>query len=514
MIPLFTSQQAKEIDRYTIEHEPVSPFALVERAAEAFVTVFCGRFPRQGCVFVFAGQGNNGADALAIARLLADEAYKVEVYLFNTGSGELSPECRANRDRLKGNKDIGFQEITGSFAAPELGKQDVVIDGLFGTGLNRPLTGGFAAVVNYINRSEATVVAVDTPSGLFGEDNRGNHPEAVVRADVTVSFGFPKLAFLLPGSAEYAGQWETADIGLHPAAVAATDTPYALLTKEAVASLLRPRNRFSHKGTYGHALLIAGSRDKTGASLLAARACLRSGAGMLTVHVPQGGGLAFNIALPEAMLDFDPHGEYFTAVPDLTPYAAIAAGPGMGQSAETKDAFVRLLDGCEKPMIIDADGINLIASDPDLIPFIPPRSILTPHPKEFDRLAGESTDGYDRLQKAREFAAEHTLYIVLKGHHTAVNTPEGKTYFNNSGNPGMATAGSGDVLTGIMLGLLAQGYEPEAAALLAVYLHGLAGDLAVAARSEESLIAGDITEMLGKAFQQLHAANIHAPNRL
>lgn len=502
MTPIFTTPQIRDIDQYTIENEPVSSINLVERAATAFAQTFCRHFTRQARVIIFAGQGNNGADALAVARLLADESYKVEVYLINP-SRALSPDCEHNRRLLINHKGIVFKEVTGAFEPPLLRKQDIVIDGLFGTGLNRPLTGGFAAIVDYINQSESTIVSIDIPSGLFGEDNSQNDVEAIIRADLTLTFGFPKLAFLLSENEVFVGEWKVLEIGLHPKAIAETETPYALVSEEDIASLIQPRDRFAHKGNFGHALLIAGSRGKMGAALLSARACLRSGAGLLTVHIPQRGEQIMQTAFPEAMLSFDPHQERFTNLPELSAYTAIAVGPGLGQSLETGVAVEHLLERCDHPLVIDADAINILSSNHELFEKIPAGSILTPHPREFDRLTGESHNGFERLLKAQAFAIEHKVFILLKGAYTATCTPEGKICFNDSGNPGMATAGSGDVLTGILLGLLSQKYSPEDAALLGVYLHGVAGDLAAAFRSEESLIAGDITEMLGKAFKQI-----------
>jgi len=502
MIKIFTTKQVKELDKYTIEYEPIESIDLVERAANAFIQEFSRCYSRQTRIIVFAGQGNNGADALAIARLLSDESYPVEVYLFNP-THQLSPECEQNKHRLISNCNADFTEVTGEFIPPTLGKWDVVIDGLFGSGINRPLEGGFAAVVEYINESEATVVSIDIPSGLFGEDNRTNNPDSIIRADLTFTFGFPKLAFLLPENAAYTGVWKVLDIGLHPVAIDEMETIYRMVTEEDLVALIQPRSRFAHKGNFGHALLIAGSKGKIGAALLAAKACLRSGAGLLTVHLPQRGEQIFQTALPEAMLSFDPHMERFTNVPELGTYKAIAIGPGLGSSFETGGAFERVLERAGKSIVIDADGINLLASNHELINKIPPGSILTPHPKEFDRLTGESDSGYERLQKAHTFAREKKVYIILKGAYTAICTPEGNVYMNSSGNPGMATAGSGDVLTGILLGLLSHGYIPEHAALLGVYLHGVAGDLASAFYSEESMIASDITDMLGKAFKQI-----------
>ena len=496
MIKIFATDKVKELDQYTIQHEPISSIDLVERAATTFVHEFCRRYSKQVRIVIFAGQGNNGADALAIARLLNEESYRVETYLFNP-TEHLSVECEQNKQRLLDMERIEFTEVVRDFEPPTLTDRDVVIDGLFGSGLNRPLTGGFAAMVNYINQSEAEVVAIDIPSGLFGEDNRKNDSEAIIKASLTLTFGFPKLAFLFPENEQYVGEWKILDIGIHPDAIYETASPYSLVTEEDISYSLKSRKRFAHKGTFGHALLIAGSKGKMGAALLSAKACLRSGAGLLTVHIPTRGESIFQTAFPEAMLSLDANPDYFSTVPEIGSYSAVGMGPGLGQHLESAAAIERILQSSTKPVVIDADAINIMASNKDLFNKIPPRSILTPHPKEFDRIAGESTNSYDRLMKAQSFAAEHKICIVLKGAYTAICSPAGNIYFNSCGNPGMATAGSGDVLTGIILGLLAQDYSPETAAVVGVFLHGTAGDLAAAFRSEESMIASDITDMLG-----------------
>ncbi|MBE6300415.1 MAG: NAD(P)H-hydrate dehydratase [Parabacteroides distasonis] len=503
MIKIFSTDKVKALDQYTIQNEPISSIDLVERAATTFTSEFCRRFTKQNRIIVFAGQGNNGADALAIARLLAEAGYRVESYLFNP-TMQLTPDCEQNKQRLLQMANIRYTEVgRGNFTPPELGRQDIVIDGLFGSGLNRPLTGGFAAIVNYINQSEATIVSIDIPSGLFGENNSQNDPNAIIRADLTLSFAFPKLAFFFPENAEYVGEWKVLDILLHPDGIADTPTSFALIEEVDIAGVFQPRNRFSHKGTYGHSLLIAGSRGKFGAALLSAQGCLRSGAGLLTVHIPQRGEQILQTAFPEAMIELDPNMEHFSSISNIQPYAAIGVGPGLGTHPESGKALEQLCQSTKSPMVIDADALNLIASSKQLLKLLPARSILTPHPKEFDRLAGESRNAYERLLKAKDFAEKHQVCVVLKGAYTAICTPAGKVYLNKSGNPGMATAGSGDVLTGIILGFLSQGMEPETAAVAGVYLHGAAGDLAATFHSEESMIASDILSMLGKAFKQI-----------
>jgi len=510
MKKIFENSQIKAIEKFTIDNEPITAIDLVERAATVFVNEFGRRFSQhKGYVYVFAGPGNNGADALAIARLLSEQGYQVSAYLINM-SGSLSPECEANKYRIKDAANIRFTEVVKGvhFKPPMLGPDDIVIDGLFGSGLNRPLEGGLAGIVKYINDKESTVVSIDIPSGLFGEDNSNNNYMHVIEADLTLTFEFPQLAFLLPESAYCVGEWIDLPIGLHSKAIDETKASYYLITDNAVAEMIRTRYRFAHKGDFGHALLIAGSKGKAGAAVLAARSCMRSGVGLLTVQLPERCEVVMQTALPEAMVAVDKNTDYITSLPDISGFDAIGIGPGIGVADETGAMLEQLLNELkvvERPaLVIDADALNIIAANSVLLSKLPKETILTPHPKEFDRIAGRSENSYERLQKARSIAAEQGIYIVLKGGYTAICTPSGDVFFNTTGNPGMATAGSGDVLTGIILGLLAQGYKPEDAAVIAVYLHGVAGDFAASNYSEESMLAGDITTMLGKVFKQMH----------
>jgi NAD(P)H-hydrate epimerase len=505
MKKIFEMQDMKEIDEYTIKNEPIASIDLVERASTMFVNEFCRRFEsRRPKIYVFAGQGNNGADALAIARMLIEKGYQLFIYLFNP-TNTLSDDCNMNRRRLKEMNCPRFTEVAGPFTPPKLEPQDLVIDGLFGSGLNRPLEGGYAKLVAYINRSESTVVSVDIPSGLFCDDNRDNQPQFIVQADLTLTFEFPKLSFLLPENVVFVGEWKVLPIGLHPDALQKTKTNYGLITDEYISMMLHTRDRFAHKGDFGHALLIAGSAGKIGAAVLAAKACLRSGAGRLTVHLPARGEVVMQTSLPEAMVQADRHADFVTEWKEIAPYDAIGIGPGIGTNDETKALLETLLrQAGGKPLVLDADALNILAGNSELIRRLPEGSILTPHPGEFDRLTGASRNSYEQIQKARAMAVEQKICVVLKGAYTAVCTPVGQVSFNTSGNPGMATAGSGDVLTGIILGLLAQGYRPQEASMIGVYLHGIAGNLAAANFSEESLIAGDIVQQLGVAFRQTH----------
>ena len=499
---LFLTSQIKELDAYTIKHEPIDSINLMERAARTFTDVFCQQFQDHRRVIVFAGAGNNGGDALAIARMLHLNDYSVEIYLFNP-KGEPSSDCLTNKNRLLELPQIHFTEVkSGAFVPPELEENDIVIDGLFGSGLNKPLEGGFASIVKYINASKSTVVSIDMPSGLLGEDNSTHSVDSIINADYTYTFQFPKLSFLFSENERYVGNVEVLDIGLHPKGMEEISSPYNIIQKQDVQKALKSRSRFAHKGTFGHALLIAGSLGKMGAAVLAGKACLRSGAGLLSIHVPQSGNVIVQTSLPEAMTSIDDNEYQFSKIPELNPYNAIAVGPGISTDEVTVNAVRNLLQQVDKPLVLDADALNIMTQDKSMLELVPENSILTPHPKEFDRLTEVSTSSYERLQKAMEFAVVHKIYIILKGHYTAVCTPQGTCWFNVTGNAGMATAGSGDVLTGILLGLSAQSYTPFEASLMGIYLHGLAGDIALKDGSEESLLSGDIIRCLGSAFRE------------
>ena len=497
---IFPSSSIKKLDAYTIEHEPIQSIQLMERAATALTEAICSRWDTETPVVVFAGPGNNGGDALAVARMLAEKGYKIEVFLFNT-KGELSPDCQENKELLEIMDEIKFHEITSQFAPPTLTLDHLVIDGLFGSGLNKPLSGGYAAVVKYINASSATVVAIDIPSGLMGEENTFNVKTNIIRADVTLSLQLPKLSFLFAENAEFIGEWDLLDINLSQEGIEELDTNYEMLEAEDIRSLIKPRNKFAHKGSFGHALLIAGSRGMAGASVLAARACLRSGVGLLTVHAPICNNDILQTAIPEAIVEQDVSEICFAVPTDADDYQAIGIGPGLGRSEETEAALLEQLRSCQTPLVVDADALNILANHRHALNNLPKGSILTPHPKELERLVGKCQDSYERLTKAIELAHTAKVHIVLKGANSAIITPNGKCFFNPTGNPGMATAGSGDVLTGIILALLAQGYAADEAAKIGTFVHGLAGDFARKKTGVISLMAGDIINNLPTAWR-------------
>ncbi|MBQ3806135.1 MAG: NAD(P)H-hydrate dehydratase [Prevotella sp.] len=497
---IFTASQIHDLDRYTIEHEPISSVALMERAAVALKKELLGFCNEETEFIVFAGPGNNGGDALAVTRLLRDEGVKAVAYLFNV-SGKLSDDCAANRDRLKAKYADALKEITQEFEPPKLTSDVVVVDGLFGSGLSKPLTGGFAAVVRYINQSDAKVVSIDLPSGLMPEDNMYNVRQNIIEADVTLTLGMKKLCMMLADNQQYVGELRVLDIGLSRDFIRDTDAQYEVVDEMMVRCRMLSRDKFAHKGTMGHALLVAGSYGMAGAALLASKACLRSGVGKLTVHTPLCNSTIMQLGVPEAVVDVDRDEESFSQAVDSSRYDALGIGPGLGTLETAAVAMMTQIRSSKVPVVIDADALNILAVHRAWLQQLPDGMILTPHPKEMDKLCDTApADDYDRLMKASDLAQRLRGYIILKGHYSALCMPDGKIYFNSTGNAGMATAGSGDVLTGIITGLLARGYVPADAALVGMYLHGLAGDYAARDLGMESLIAGDIIKYLPKAF--------------
>lgn len=500
---IFTSDQLHGLDQYTISHEPIKSIDLMERAAQALTAAIREEWNDLTPVIVFAGPGNNGGDALAVARLLATAGYKVTAYLFNIHN-HLSEDCQTNWQRLNDGKRVSTQEVRLDFDPPELNADMLVVDGLFGSGLNKPLTGGFASLVKYINHSPAKVVSIDMPSGLMCEDNTLNIHSNIIRANLTLTIQQPKLSMLFADCQEYLGRVRVLDIRLSREYIDNTPSAYSMIEEAEIRQMLRPRPDFAHKGTMGSALLIAGSYGMAGAAILSSRACLRSGAGKLTIHTPRRNYAIMQTAVPEAVMQMDRDECCFSDSVDCSAFDAIGIGPGLGQSENTAIALIGQVRRAKCPVVLDADALNILASHQAWVQSMPQGIILTPHPREFDRLAGSpSGSDYERLTRAVQLATHHQGYIILKDHFTAICMPNGHVTFNTTGNSGMATAGSGDVLTGIITALLARGYTHKEAALLGTYLHGLAGDIAAEEMGKESLVAGDIVRALPKAFKRL-----------
>lgn len=494
-------EEVRNADAYTIAKEPIKSIDLMERAANQLYKWIKKRVDKRHRIRVFAGLGNNGGDGLVLARLLSEKGFSVEVYVIRYAD-KTSEDFHLNFERLAQCKDVNILEIKEKAELPDLSPNDLLVDAIFGSGLTRPVSGFIAEVIAHLNNCPATTMAIDVPSGLFANSSSTGNDFAIVRADHTLSFQFPKLAFLLPENDAFVGNWHVLNIGLHPDFINNVKVKNFLMKRRDIAPHLHQRGRFSHKGNYGHALLIAGCYGKMGAAVLASHACLRSGVGLLHTHIPTAGYKIMQTASPETMLSIDRYDNYFSEVPNLDPYTAIGIGPGLGMEKQSQMALKLLIQNYPNPIVFDADALNILAANKTWLSFLPKGSILTPHPKEFGRLAGKWKNDFDRLQMLRDFAFKYGVYVVLKGAFSCVCFPDGECYFNSTGNPGMATAGSGDVLTGLITGLLAQGYSPGVAAVLGVYLHGLAGDLAAKKTGLEALLAGDIIENIGKAFNK------------
>lgn len=498
---ILSATQTKQLDQYTIKHEPIESLDLMERASMTFVNWFTQKFKLEdGEVFIFCGPGNNGGDGLAIARLLHHAYYNIHLNICKIGA-TTSLDFDKNLQRLPRHSAIAQTNIEKNHPFPKIPTGSIIIDGIFGSGLNRSVEGYWAELLAYLNEQKATRIAIDIPSGMFADQ----HTEGIsFEAHHTLSFELAKLAFVFPENEQRVGQWEVSSIGLHTKGLEILQTSNYYIDLELAQSFYRPRKKYSHKGTFGHALIMAGSEGMYGAALLTAKAALRAGAGLVSLHSASGIVPIVQTALPEVIVSKDDHATWITQIPDVQKFTAIGIGPGIGKTEVTEAALIQLLKNCKKPLVLDADALNILAQHPHLYSIIPKQTIITPHPKEFERLFGPSDNDFARNQLQRAKAKELGIYIILKGAHTCIATPDGACYFNSTGNPGMATGGSGDVLTGIITALLAQSYDAKSAAILGIFLHGLAGDIGLQKiGSEEALIAGDLIDFLGLAFQGL-----------
>ena len=512
---ILTAAQIRQLDQATTHEQRTTSTELMERAATAVAGWLLRHYdPRHTPdILLLCGPGNNGGDGLALARLLYQAGYPVRLALLP--AARYSDDYQHNHHVLP--KVIPIQEL-GPESLPDIRPETLVIDALFGTGLTRPLADTAAAVVRHLNEHHARVVAIDLPSGLLADAPQPEADAPVVRATHTVSFGPPKLAFLLPQNAEYVGQWHLEDIRLSRSFIEQADTPWHFTGLPAPPEgwpqepAARPeiqlpkRSKFAYKNTFGHALLLAGSRGKVGAAVLSSGACLRGGAGLLTVAVPGCGYDIIQTTRPEAMCLADKEADFISELPDLQPYQAVAIGPGLGQNDASRAVLERLLREAKVPLVLDADALNMLGAHRELLDLLPENTVLTPHIGEFARLTEKTQDDYHRLDLLRAFAQKYRCLVVLKGAYTATAAPDGQVYFNGTGNPGMGTGGSGDVLTGLVLALRAdQRLDPLLATRLAVLAHGHAGDLAAAETGEAGLLAGDLVAHIGPALRALTA---------
>lgn len=498
---LLSAAQIRQWDQYTIENEPVSSIKLMERAARA-CTKWLLEHTLASSYYIFCGKGNNGGDGLAIARLLENAKKSVKVFILESEAVG-SPDYRTNFEHLHKIGLAPISLIRNENDLPEIPENSIIVDALFGTGLYKHLSGNAARLVTHLNSSGNSIVSIDIPSGMLSDEP--SIKNTVVKASYTLTFQVLKRAFLVPENAPNFGQVHILDINLHPNFLEKVETPFSLISISTCKSIHHKRSDFSHKGTFGHALLIAGSYGKAGAAVLAAKACIKSGAGLVTCHLPKACVAIMQMAVPEVMCSADEDDSIVTTVPvEVDNFSAIGIGPGLGTHERTAQMLNQLLKHTTAPLVIDADALNILAGHNDWLKLLPAGAILTPHPKEFTRLFGETNSDFEKMEIALQKANELNIIIIIKGHYSFIACPDGKGYFNITGNAGMATGGSGDVLTGILTGLAAQGYNPEEAAIFGVFLHGLAGDLAAEEQSMEALIASDIISKIGNSFKAIN----------
>ncbi len=496
---IFSAEQIYAADKFTIENQQITSDELMERAAvQIFNWIHTRMQGAQVKIHLFCGIGNNGGDGIALARHLFEHGYNFSTYVVNY-SKTRSKDFLINLDRLKDRK-IWPEFLDSDCKFPEIGKDDIIVDAIFGIGLNRAPDDWVVKLMDHLHKTEAFILSVDIPSGLFTNKIPGDK-NAAIKSNFVLSFQAPKLVFFLPETGIYSNQWEILDIGLDPEFLNSTDTEYELIGKNEVLPFYVPREKFSHKGTYGHALIIGGSKGKIGAVQLAARACLNSGSGLVTGYIPECGYVPLQTALPEVMVLTEGEDVISKIEFDIM-VNVIGIGIGLGTHETTGKAFGDFLEKNKTPLVIDADGLNILSENKSFLKKLPGQSVLTPHPKELERLVGKWKDDFDKLEKTKAFSKKYDCIIVIKGAHS-ITIYEDKGYVNTTGNPGMATAGSGDVLTGIITGFMAQGYEPLHATLFGVYLHGRAGDIAVEQTGYQSLTASDIVNGIGMAFIDL-----------
>lgn len=494
MMKILTSEQIQSADQYTIKYEPISSLDLMERASNAFVMKFLEVNREKRPVKIFCGIGNNGGDGLAIGRLLKEKGW--EVYLYVVGKTQNgSDDFKANLERSE-----LYAVLNGTNDLPNISENDIIIDGLFGSGLSRPLEGFYEEVVEYLNEQHCLKYAIDIASGLYAHQPLPSDAIAF-RPDCTFSFQLPKLAFFLPECHPYVGEWQLVDIGLDQLFIQKQETNFYQTELEDIVPALPKRSKFTHKNEVGRLMIAAGSKGKMGAAVLCTEAAFRSGAGLVNVCAPKCGVDILQISVPEAMVVDGKGANDIHVIP--TSDDTVILGPGLGTSKKTLVAFENFLRSTKKPLVIDADGLNLLAKKKSLLKQVPKESILTPHPGEFKRLVGQWKNDFEKLDKLCVLCKKHQVNVVLKGAYSAVCDIEGHIHFNPTGNPALATAGSGDVLTGMIGGFLAQGLAPFDALRLGVYLHGLAGDQATRELEMPWIQASDIISFLPNAVGSL-----------
>ena len=498
-LKILTAKQIQQADLSTIENESIKSIDLMERAALKCFKWIQKKYDLSFSFYVFCGTGNNGGDGLAIARMLNLSKYKIQCYEIKLGNN-FSKDYLANKKRLE--VEVNSINEIKQFPIIENHSKVVIIDSILGSGLNRNTSGLIKDIISKINQIQVEVVSIDISSGLFSEDNSLNKLEGIVKSKHTLCFNSPKLSFVLPENEEFVGEFHVLDIGLDKDFIGSLYSQFYYLTKSFLIKSLKHRKKFDHKGNFGHLLIVSGSKGMMGATVLSAKAALSSGVGKLSILSPRCGEHILQSTVLEATLEENIGKNYLSDIYNLN-YDWLAIGPGIGTNINTKNFLVTLLNKAKNPLVIDADALNIISNKKKLLNLIPSNSILTPHPKEFERLVGKWKNDIKKLDLLKKFSNKYKLICILKGANTAIAFPNGDLFFNSNGNPGMASAGSGDVLTGIIGSLLAQGYSPQISSILGVYIHGLSGDYAKSKYGETSMTASNIQQCISLSFKEL-----------
>lgn len=502
MIQILTAALMREADRITIEKEPISSLDLMERAASRCFEWFNSNIRKETPIVIICGPGNNGGDGLALARMLYSAGFETQTIVLQFDS-TLSEDCKTNLERLQ---KIDFKlanVVINNFKMPKMKSDTILVDAIFGTGLSRNLDGVFSAVVKEMNESGRRIISIDLPSGIRSDETSLVANNEIIKASTTLTFQHLKMALVVGENAPFYGTVVILDIGLLPDAIPSDQVKDHMVELFDIHQIYKPKWEFSHKGNFGHALLITGEKGKMGAAILAAGGFLRSGGGLLTILVPEEGINIVQTAVPEAMVVVKDENAPKGFLPDLEKFTVVGMGPGIGTDQSSVQRLKNHLENSKRPLVLDADALNILASHPQWLTLLPPDSILTPHPGEFKRLVGDWNNDFSKLKKQREFAQQTKIYLILKGKNTSVACPDGRMFFNPTGNAGMAKGGSGDVLTGLLTGILASGYSPKDTCILGTYLHGLAGDLAAEKFTEEGMKAGDLVESIPLAWKKV-----------
>lgn len=498
---IFSKEQIYEGDALTAKKQGITSTDLMERAGtQIFNWLHMRMQGAQVPIHVFCGIGNNGGDGLVVARHLITHGYNVKTYIVNF-SKTRSKDFLINYERIKNTSKDWPVLLNDAVEFPVIDERDIIVDAIFGIGLNRPIEDWVKQLFNHFRTVKAFVLSIDVPSGL-ATDTVPTNEECVVNSGYTLSFQTPKLVFFLPETAKYTVQWEVLDIGIDPEYLFTTPTEAELIGKNEVLPIYKPRQKYSHKGDFGHVLVIGGSYGKIGAVTLASRGVLTIGAGKVTAYMPKCGYVPLQASFPEAMVITDTDNEKITKINFSIEPDVIAFGVGAGTDTKTSSAFEAFLKTNKTPLVIDADGINILAKKKTLLKLLPENTVLTPHPKELEGIIGKWKDDFDKLKKTKAFSKKYKCIVVIKGANT-ITVFGDKLYVNATGNPSLATAGTGDVLTGMITGLIAQGYDALAATIFGVYLHGKSSDLLVEDLGYQSFIASHVIEGIPLAYLDL-----------